>query len=253
MIKTKFIVLMASLFTAIYAPSPVRAYPARPQSVESVVIGKSVSQKPIVASRYGTGPIVVVVVGAIHGNEASSAIVARYMAESVVPSKFSLWVLELANPDGFSSRKRTRGNANGVDLNRNFPTSWSPLECPGRNCSGFAPASEPETKAMMSFFTKVQPSMVVFYHSSVSTSVVDADLQNVHDHNRVRRYAETANIRIETVSCGSPCTGTATQYLNETIATSTSFVVELTCDGLRCLKSSVVKRHVRAFWAAAKA
>lgn len=243
---------MASLFTAVHIPSPVRAYPARPISVESVVIGTSASQRPIVASRYGTGPIVVVVIGAIHGNEASSAVVARYIAESVVPSKFSLWVIEVANPDGFSSSKRTRGNSHGVDLNRNFPTSWAPLECPGRNCSGFAPASEPETKALMFFFTTVKPSMVVFYHSSISPSVVDAYFENVHNYHRVISYANTANIQIETVSCGSPCTGTATQYINETIPTATSFVVELTCDGLRCLKSSIVKRHVRAFWAAAK-
>ena len=250
--KIKFIVSVSLVFTAMCIPYTAQASFTKLQPVESVVIGRSVSQKPIVASRYGAGPIVVVAVGAIHGNEASSAVVARYIAEQKVPPAYSLWVIEVANPDSFYTSKRSRGNFNGVDLNRNFSTLWAPLPCPGRNCSGAAPASEPETKALTFFFTKVKPSMVVFYHSSVSPSVVDASYKDVHNYEKVKKYAKAANIQIQNVSCGLPCTGTATQFLNETIPTTTSFVVELTCDGLKCLKSSVIKSHVRAFWAAAK-
>lgn len=248
MFKIKFVVV-TSLFLSLCAPSAVRAYSA--DFAERVVIGISATLKPIVASRYGTGSDVVVVVGAIHGNEVSSSVVARYISRSAVPSGFSLWVVEVANPDGFAAGKRTRGNANGVDLNRNFPTGWLPLDCPGRNCAGPAPASESETRALMLFFTTVKPSLVVFYHSSVSPSVLDVSRGDVHDYGKAKRYAAAAGIRMGNVSCGSACSGTATQYINETIDTATSFVVELTCDGLRCLSSSVVKRHVRAFWSAA--
>ncbi len=251
--RTKSIVSVSLVFIAMCTPYRAQAGFSRLQPVESVVIGRSVSQKPIVASRYGSGPIVVVAVGAIHGNEASSAVVARYIAEQKPPSEFSLWVIEVANPDSFYTSKRSRGNFNGVDLNRNFPTLWAPLPCPARNCSGASPASEPETKALMFFFIKVKPSMVVFYHSSASPSVVDASYRDVHNYEKVKKYAKAANVRIENVSCGLPCTGTATQFVNETIPAATSFVVELTCDGLKCLKSSVIKSHVRAFWAAAEA
>jgi len=227
--------------------------PASAQSPTSLVIGRSVQGRPIVASRYGSGETVVMVVGAIHGNEASSAALARYLSESGVPSAFSLWVVEVANPDGFSASKRTRGNARGVDLNRNFPNSWASLKCPGRYCSGATPASEPETAALMEFFKRVSPSMVVFYHSSMSPSVLDASRKDVHDYGKVTKYASTAGISVKTVSCGSPCTGNATEYVNKEIAGATAFVVELTCDGYKCLKSSVAARHVRAFWAAAAA
>ena len=36
-----------------------------------------------------------------------------------------LWIVENMNPDGYAAH--TRQNADGVDLNRNFPWHWRPL------------------------------------------------------------------------------------------------------------------------------
>ena len=76
-------------------------------------------------------------------------------------NNFVVWVIPMVNPDGLhrfwnSSGYMGRRNANGVDLNRNYPfywNSWNELASSGSPSSykyrGPEPASEPETRAMM--------------------------------------------------------------------------------------------------------
>ncbi|MCH5268443.1 MAG: hypothetical protein J1E62_08880 [Lachnospiraceae bacterium] len=61
-----------------------------------------------------------------------------------------------------SIAKRWKGNARGVDLNRNFEVGF-PCEAvnPGEN-----PLSEPESKILWDCITKLQPALVVNYHST---------------------------------------------------------------------------------------
>lgn len=240
------------LLHAIVAPAPAAAQTVKASGTR-VIIGYTSQLRPIVAYRRGSGKTVVLAVGAIHGNEAASSVQARYIKESKVPPDFTLWVIEVANPDGFAAHPRIRQNANGVDLNRNFPGSWIAKPCPDRNCAGASPASEPETVALLDFFKKVNPAMVVFYHSESVPSVIDASKEGVANYKKVLEYARVSKAIIRNVNCIGPCTGTATNFINSTIVGSTSFVVELTCDALYCLKSSVLNSHVKSFWAAAKA
>ena len=237
----------ATIVSTVANDQTVKAFGAK------VTIGYTSQGRPIVAYRRGSGKTVVFAVGAIHGNEAASSVQARYIKESKVPPDFTLWVIEVANPDGFASRPRIRQNANGVDLNRNFPGNWIAKQCPDRNCSGASPASESETVAMLNFFKKVNPAMVVFYHSKSVPSVIDANKEGVANYAKVLVYARVSKTMIRNVNCIGPCTGTATNFINSTIVGSTSFVVELTCDALYCLTSSVLNSHVKSFWAAAKA
>src|SRR5690606_35297117 len=58
----------------------------------------------------------------------------------------------------------------GVDLNRNYPKGWG--SCNGSSGSrtsdtyrGEAPASEPETQAMMKLIQKIRPVFDISYHS----------------------------------------------------------------------------------------
>lgn len=82
-----------------------------------------------------------------HGNEPASAFVALDIAErligdpSLIPEGAEIWVVPDVNPDGLEAR--TRENALGVDLNRNYDYEWGVAINPGE-----APFSEPETRAI---------------------------------------------------------------------------------------------------------
>lgn len=98
-----------------------------------------------------------------------------------------LWFVVVANPDGYQYtfevdrlwRKNLRDNdgdgeitnADGVDLNRNFPEHWkydeegSSSVPSSETYRGTAPLSEPETQAMVGLMERVPFSFQVNYHS----------------------------------------------------------------------------------------
>lgn len=88
-----------------------------------------------------------------------------------------IWVVPMFNLDGNNKmwnedsmwRKNTR-NGHGVDINRNYPTGWN--SCNGsssretaQDYRGTAPASEPETQAMMGLVESIKPVFNISYHS----------------------------------------------------------------------------------------
>jgi protein MpaA len=86
-------------------------------------------------------------------------------------------VVLAVNPDGLI--RGTRGNAQGVDLNRNFPTQdWKPdpvynrytLDAPRdvEFSPGSTPGSEAETKALMGLIEGLQPEGVVALHAPLA-------------------------------------------------------------------------------------
>lgn len=69
-------------------------------------------------------------------------------------------LVPLLNPDGY--RLGLRVNTRGVDLNRNFPsTSWKRLG----HRHGTAPASEPETRALMDLVNTYRPDRILSVHA----------------------------------------------------------------------------------------
>lgn len=118
---------------------------------QTVAIGRSVRGRTITLVRFGQGERRILVIGGIHGNEAGAPVARAFAAylranPSAIPSGTEIDVLAVANPDGYA--KRTRGNANRIDLNRNFASrDWRHLHF-GKLASGKHAGSQPETKAI---------------------------------------------------------------------------------------------------------
>jgi len=204
------------------------------------------------AMHRGTpGGVVILVVGVIHGDEDAGMGVVEALRTAPLPPGIDLWLLDAMNPDGWANQER--GNANGVDLNRNWPPDWAPIDCVvvPQNCSGPGPLSEPETKATADFIASIQPQVTVWYHA-VGPVVDQAVQHGVANPAVLTAYASKVGYAVYTVSCGTGgCTGNATQYQNATFPGTSSFVVELGTKALGGMGAQGVLNHIAGIWAAA--
>jgi N-acetylmuramoyl-L-alanine amidase len=222
------------------APAPADLPPARVAAGRAEVIGRSAQGLPIRALRVGSprARVKLLVVGSIHGNELAGRTVVDRLARSRPPRGTALWLVEDANPDG--ARAGSRHNANGVDLNRNFPYRWAPLD--GTYESGPGPASEPETRALQAFISRVQPRVTLWYHQALRIVV-----KGEGDPKLERLYSRLSGLPRRGLP---PYPGTATSWQNNRFAGDTAFVVEL--PGGRLARAGVA-RHARAVRALARA
>jgi protein MpaA len=115
-------------------------------------------------------------IAGIHGDEPETTVLLSAALRALKPELLQSAVILAANPDGLA--RGTRGNAIGVDLNRNFPASnWTsqPVEHRWREADpqdvqlspGAKPASEPETQALLALLEKIKPAAVVSLHGNL--------------------------------------------------------------------------------------
>jgi len=139
--------------------------PIVPTSRTRYVLGYSVERRPIVAWLIAprNARRSMLVVGSIAGDEPGGIAVTKMLASQAAIAGVRLWLLANANPDG--AVRGTRGNADGVDLNRNFPYRWRPRGAPGsRYYSGPRAASEPESRAIEAFLRRTRPGLAIWLH-----------------------------------------------------------------------------------------
>jgi hypothetical protein len=138
------------------------------------VQGRTLYMRDVVAPEP---KIRVLVVGAMHGDELSSASVALHWIQLAVqtPSNAHWRFIPALNPDGLMARPAKRVNANGVDLNRNFPTpNWKRdakvywedrTKKDPRRWPGPAPLSEPESRYLHDEMERFKPDLIVSIHA----------------------------------------------------------------------------------------
>jgi len=182
---------------------------------------RSVEGRPITARELGgaaSGAPVVLVVGCIHGNEhAGIAVVQRLQA--VPPSAgVALWTVPDLNPDGVHAD--TRQNADGVDLNRNFPFRWEALGVRGdQQFAGAHALSEPESRFAYRLILRLRPRVTIWFHQPLG--VVD---ESGGDQAIERRFARLAKLPLRRLT---RYPGSAAGWQDDRLPGTTAFVVEL--------------------------
>lgn len=172
----------------------------RPTSGRSVE-GRTLFQRDVLAP---DAKLRVLVVGAMHGDELSSASVALHWIQRAVetPSNVHWRFIPALNPDGLMARPAKRANAHGVDLNRNFPTpNWArdaklywedKTRKDPRRWPGPKPLSEPESKYFHEEMERFQPDLIVSIHAPYG--VLDFDGPTVPPARLGRLYLDQVGI-----------------------------------------------------------
>ena len=110
-------------------------------------LGRSVEGRPIKVWRIGNPQAAsrVLVVGCIHGDECAGMRVTQLLVNLARPVAIDLWVVQDMNPDGH--HRWQRGNARGVDLNRDF-----------------AAFSQRETRIVRNLILRLRPAVTLWFH-----------------------------------------------------------------------------------------
>jgi N-acetylmuramoyl-L-alanine amidase/Zinc carboxypeptidase len=201
----------------------------------SLLFGHSAQDRPLRAERVGEGPVKLLVVGSIHGNETAGRAVLARLRRSTPPAGAELWLVDTVNPDGV--RRGTRQNARGVDLNRNFGRRWA---AGGRPFDTYFPGrrafSEPESRAVRRLVRRLRPAVTVWYHQHMRL----VNLSSGADPRVVRAYARRVGLPARTLPNYH---GTATSWQNHTFPGTNAFVVELPAGPL---SPASARRHAKA-------
>ncbi|MBI2769003.1 MAG: murein peptide amidase A [Burkholderiales bacterium] len=149
----------------------------------------------------------VLVIGAIHGDELSSASLALHWIRlaqepAQLPQPVHWRFIPVLNPDGLLAQPPRRVNAHGVDLNRNFPTpNWERdasvywekrTRKDPRRWPGPQPLSEPESRFLYEQMQSFKPHLIVSIHAPYG--VLDFDGPSVPPSKLGRLYLDQVGI-----------------------------------------------------------
>ncbi len=144
--------------------------------------GHAQSGRSIRGYVIGNGPDTLFLFGAIHGNEMGTATLMENLIDEVrnntglvAPSK-RLVIIPISNPDGYYDRI-DKLNANGVNLNLNFPTDNWEHYGPSGTYAGEKPFSEPESRIIRDIVEQYKPYAMISFHAQ--GGLVSPELQDI--------------------------------------------------------------------------
>ncbi len=175
----------------------------------------------------------------VHGEEAATVAVVSRALRSIEPDRVTASVVLCVNPDGLVYG--TRGNARGVDLNRNFPTrKWrhgvirhrwgSEAQREVELSTGEHAASEAEVASLLALVSSLRPAVILDVHSPLA-QVIDSSATALG-----RELAERLALRLVTSNPGPE--GSAGRYFAETCQAYVN--MELPHDSLISAKEEIV-------------
>jgi len=191
------------------------------------VIGYSVEGRPLEIYQFGSGPRSLMIIAGIHGGYEWNTIVLAdeliwYLdqhPENIDPG-LSIQILRSLNPDGATLKGNPwgRGNANHIDLNRNWDSSWS-IDVPKPNCwdlvpltAGPYPGSEPETQALMQYILYADIEAMISYHSAGLGIFAGGKPSTEDSLSLAKAIASVSDYPYPPIDIGCEYTGTMTDW-----------------------------------------
>lgn len=146
--------------------------------------GYSEKGRPIDGYEIGSGAECMLFFGGIHGNEKGTVELLKKFTDTVIAEPYllastrKLVVVPLINPDGYFD-DIYRDNTNGVNLNRNFPTTnW--VQYPdAETFAGSKPFSESESLTIKTIVEECNPSLMIAFHSQGGVVSPEAGSESV--------------------------------------------------------------------------
>lgn len=150
-------------------------------------IEKSYEKRDIKIYIFSNGQKRLAILGSMHGDEPQG----KYIIEQLIGyikntseilnlNDKQILLIPAINPDGLF--RKTRANANKVDLNRNFPTKdWKkiPFNQDPAHYPGDKPASEVETRMLIKEITEFKPKIIINIHSPYKVINYDSNALKV--------------------------------------------------------------------------
>lgn len=149
------------------ARDPYAPFIVTPQYISTEVVGYSVQNRPVELVTCGSGPETVLIIATIHGNEDAGTplvfeLIHKLRRSQDILQSHTVLIVPVANPDGLANC--TRGNTNGIDLNRNFPTS----NRINNAVHGHSGLTEPESQILYNLILLYQPVRIVSIHQPLN-------------------------------------------------------------------------------------
>lgn len=161
-------------------------------AAETFVFGQSEHGRDLTCVRLGDADAAqsILMVFAVHGfegardrdgevlTEIAMRVISHYEQEPQSLQDFALYIVPCVNPDGLAEGVGEddvgRLNANGLNINRDFPTQWRKIGTP-RDRTGDAPFATAEARAIRDLVEQLRPTYGVDVHGWINGVYGDYD------------------------------------------------------------------------------